>query len=253
MIGSLGTLGIVGQVTLKVKPRSEMHALMVCAPDDVAHLERLLSGLVHSAVRPAAVEVLAGEAWSQTSPWSQINEPVSPTAGWLAVRIEGTETEVNWMIARLETEWLEQGIGQITVWQGALEEAAWRQICEFPAQDAPLTLKITAVPSATTDLLRAIRHIDAPHNVQVHAGNGILIVRWDQLPPDGIMGLVVQRLRPLAAAARGQVTILRSTESAECTRQAVWGSADAAFSLMSRVKQQFDPRSILNPQRFLFP
>jgi FAD/FMN-containing dehydrogenase len=36
------------------------------------------------------------------------------------------------------------------------------------------------------------------------------------------------------------------------THQSVWGGIDAAFDLMTKVKQQFDPRDILNRGRFVY-
>ena len=57
LTGSLGTLGIVTQVTLLVRPLPETSALAACDLHDLAAAERLLAALVRSETLPVAVEL----------------------------------------------------------------------------------------------------------------------------------------------------------------------------------------------------
>ena len=64
LVGSLGTLAVIAQLTLKVKPLAEASAFVTCEPPDFACAETLLADLVNSKATPAAIELLAGPAWS---------------------------------------------------------------------------------------------------------------------------------------------------------------------------------------------
>ena len=59
-------------------------------------------------------------------------------------------------------------------------------------------------------------------------------------------------MQPAAAAHHGHLVILSNPSGAEMTHQSVWGGLDVPFSLMSAVKQKFDPKNILNPGRFVY-
>src|SRR5262249_55117627 len=69
-IGSLGTLGIISQVTLKVRPRPEEQALAVleCAPES---LRTVLDHIHFSKTRPVCIDLLnqgAANAFNQQTP-----------------------------------------------------------------------------------------------------------------------------------------------------------------------------------------
>jgi len=60
LAGSLGTLGIITQLTLMVRPMPETSALVACDTPDLETADKLIAELMQSPIRPAAVELALG-------------------------------------------------------------------------------------------------------------------------------------------------------------------------------------------------
>ena len=249
LTGSLGTLGVITQLTLKLKPQPEQLAFVLGAPTDWSDAEKLLAALVDSKTTPCAIELLSGPAWKDDS---TIGEASATTGLCLAVAFEGTETEVHWMTNQLVDEWSELGAGGQIVSEEAAT-ALMSRLSEAPASsESPLVLQANMVPSGTTRFAAALHELDENCSVQAHAGNGVVIAHLSDFPADGLARTLIGQLHPVAAAAHGHVTVLSNPSSAEVTHQSVWGAIDAPFDLMTTVKREFDPRNILNPDRFIY-
>src|SRR5262245_27613037 len=63
LTGSLGTLGVITQLTLRLKPIPEHSALLACSVATAAEAEKLLAALITSNATPTAIELLAGPEW----------------------------------------------------------------------------------------------------------------------------------------------------------------------------------------------
>jgi glycolate oxidase FAD binding subunit len=248
LVGTLGTLGVITQVTLKVKPIPERTALVGCRVRDFAHAEQLLAGLVTSQTRPSAIELVAGPAWSDDSAL----EPLAAgELGHLIVALEGTEPEVESMTGALLKELASHGAQGFVV---ADDRSAglWLRLREFPAGEATLVLKANVPPSRTVEMIRLLREASPDCSIEAHAGNGIVLARFQTFPSGGVSRNLIGRLQPAAQNAGGNLIVLSSTLGGELTRQAVWGAASGSAMLMEAVKRQFDPKNLLNPGRFIY-
>jgi glycolate oxidase FAD binding subunit len=249
LTGSFGTLGVISQVTLRLKPIPEQSMLLACAATNSAHAERLLTGLITSKTKPTAIELLAGPAWHTDLALADLHPSASQL--FLVVALEGTGAEVEYMVRQLSAEWSEFGIeAPLIVGEGA---SLWQRLVEFPAiGDSPLLLKASVVPSGTTAVIDAARRIDPECSIQAHAGSGIAIIKFAKFPAQGLSRALVGDLQPVAAAHRGQVVVLANPAGVEMTHQSVWGATDSPLALMTEVKRRFDPKDILNRGRFVF-
>jgi glycolate oxidase FAD binding subunit len=245
LTGSLGTLGVISQVTLKVRPRPEASALIACGLAEVERAEPLLAALVTSRTAPTAIELLAGPAWDDDVAF----EPGTHAPLRLVVGFEGTRVEVAWQVGQLQDEWRALGVTASQVVASEQTPGLWNGLTEFPAGPAPLVLKVSVPPGAVTAYVQRVMAIDPACSIQAHAGNGIVIARFAKFTTADVSRIVIGALRPAAVSAGGHAVVLSST--LELTHQAVWGSGGGSVRMMKAVKDQFDPRGILNPGRFV--
>jgi glycolate oxidase FAD binding subunit len=250
LTGSLGTLGVIAQVTLRLKPIPEQSVLVACSVADSASAEKLLAALVTSRTTPVAIELLAGPAWEADPALAAAAGASSPSRLYLVVGLEGTGSEVEFMIRQLTAEWRELGVEPLVVGESA---SLWQRLIEFPAAgESPLVLKASVVSSGVAAVIDAARKLDPQCSIQAHAGSGSVLLKFAKFPAEGLSRALVGKLQPIATAHHGHIVVLSNPSGAEMTHQSVWGGIDAAFDLMTQVKQQFDPRDILNRGRFVY-
>ncbi|HEV3004729.1 MAG TPA: FAD-binding oxidoreductase [Pirellulales bacterium] len=249
LVGSLGTLAIISQITLKVKPLPHDSAFLSAAPRDFDQTESLLAALVDSRTTPTAIELVAGPVW-QAEP--ELADARDLPAGRLLVGLEGTVPEVDWMVEQLGREWRELGMPTFDVHLGEAAGGIWSRLTEFPAQgESPLVVKFNVRPSAITTIVKLLLDVDPHASLQAHAGNGIVIGRLSEFSLADASRVLIQRLQPAAVAAGGNV-IVWSCRCGELTRQAIWGANRGDAELMRSVKRRFDPKGLLNPDRFVY-
>jgi len=248
LTGSLGTLGVITQVTLKIRPSAERTALVVCDLPTIEAAEPVLAALVNTRTTPVAIELLAGPVWQADPALGLLG---SDHGARLVVGLEGSAVEVAWMIDQLRSEWAARGGIEGRVVADAETAGLWQRLAQFPsAADAPLVLKANVLPAAVASFVQLVRSIDPQSSVQAHAGNGIVIARFADFPAAKVSGQLIGVLQPAAAKSGGNVVVLSSTYAADLTARAVWGIRREAADLMQAVKREFDPRGILNPGRF---
>ena len=256
LTGSMGTLGIITELTLKLKPIPDSFAIVICVPNDLTHAEQLLAAIVNSETTPCAVELMAGDAWSENNHLS--GDSSTGNRLFLAVAFEGTDPEVAWMTKQMGIEWRHEEVRSSHVVEGDAACELFAAMANFPSRgisssgESPLVLRASVAPSGTTRFIQAVLYLDAGSTIQAHAGNGDIIARLSEFPEGGLAKTLVGNLQSVAASAHGHIVVLSNPSRAEMTHQSVWGATDAPFELMTSVKREFDPKNILNPDRFVY-
>jgi glycolate oxidase FAD binding subunit len=247
-IGALGTLGIITQVTLKLKPRPEAQALLAlrCQPDEVTPL---LDRLHASRTRPICIELLNQGA---TQALNQQHGTRLPEAPWVVVvGFEDNRDAVSWQIQQLVRELpgnLERGLDG---WAGRTTDRLWQALVEFRLWPrAGLTFKANLLPRAVAEFCRKAASLPDGLLLQAHAGNGIVLGHAaDTLTLPGAAAMLTT-VQGAAEAAEGNVVLLRCPPAWKQTLP-VWGKLPGSLALMRRVKSQLDPRGLFNPGRFV--
>ena len=226
-VGSLGTLGIISEATVRLAPLPESSAMLVVSGsfDDA---RQFVNELGRTRLLPAAVILrLDGNHWL------------------LAVRLEGfAETVAR---SQREVRDIADSLGvKIQVLTIDEQGAFWRFIEDFPLQPETLVFRVT-LPRA--ELFPSVQTFSRWENVTVVA-DAIAGTAWLAAAPTR---KALQRFLELAAMARdrrGHAIIFSAP--AELKRGVeVWGESPPTLSLMRGLKHQFDPKELLNPGRFL--
>jgi glycolate oxidase FAD binding subunit len=248
-VGALGTLGIISQVTLKVRPRPEGHALLTlgCAAEAVGPL---LDTLHRSRTRPVCLELLNAAAARVVGTASGGAMPDSP---WVVVAgFEDNREAVSWQVRQLIKEVAAGHGAAVTVLADKAAEPLWAALVEFAAwPGARLTFKANLLPGAVADL--CTRAADLPDGLllQAHAGSGIVIGHAGaDLTPERAAAML-KGLLTMATAARGNLIVPRCPTAWKAALP-VWGAPRNDAGLMRRVKDSLDPRGLFNPGRIPF-
>jgi glycolate oxidase FAD binding subunit len=216
-IGALGTLGVVTQLTLKVKPKPEASAAVAFGCDS-ASLASVLDLLAFSKTRPVAVELLNAEARRAA------NVLPSLSADWvIVVGFEEKAAAVRWQVTTLLDE---------------LKSAPVHAATELPTTsmiDVVTALQLrpesrfigkrSVLPSKLAAELQT-RHGFLTH---AHALTGVVWMHGEEQFPEG------------AVIRRCPIESKKSLPA--------WGKQPDAWELMRHVKKALDPDNVFNPGR----
>ena len=252
LAGSLGTLGVITQVTFMVRPLPQRSALVLCDVADFEAVECLLVALNRSRTFPVAIELLAGRI--------RTGCPLAPLPeegiARLIVGFDGGEAEVQWMSCRLLDAWRATGGAALTCVTGAGIGSVWKWLVNMSGN-----VQINVLPSAVVRVVGEIVRQVPGVTVQSHAGSGTIEAAWSDPAASGdaatgggrsFARIVRETLRPIAVAAGGNMVVLSAPADAELTAADVWGSETNGAAVVRAIRDQFDPDGILNPGRFIF-
>jgi glycolate oxidase FAD binding subunit len=243
LVGSLGTLGVITQVTLKLRPLADEQTLIGvgCEPDG---LESLLNRLHATRTRPVCIELLNRQAAEAVFPAAGM---AVPNAAWvLIVGFEGNMEAVRWQTQQLVTE--VGGGPHLEVHVGFTAQPLWAALAEC-GNGALVSFKANMLPSALSAFCLAAD--DGPDCVIVHAhaGSGIVRGHWPADLSEGRLAELRAAWRAQAARAHGSVVVERCPPAWKRS-VSVWDAVPDGW-LMRAVKEKLDPRRIFNPGRFV--
>lgn len=263
-IGSLGTLGILVELTLKLQPRPEAGRAVIgrfpfltTAVDTASRvLDSNIAPSFLELMNPVPIAILARRAGGGLG-----------DAGFpLIIGATGPSETVNWQIAEAEKLCHQVGAVQVVTMSPQLYRAAIDLIREFPTgQIVPpgmmpgVVCRASVVSSDVGRLYQLAEDRSQKLGIGCamlsHFGNGALVLVFFQDQPfDGErLETLVSIIRQVSAAAAefGGALTVEAAPLAVKERLDVWGLPRRDWALMQTLKHRFDPQRVLNPGRFV--
>jgi len=239
-VGSLGTLGVITEVTFKLAPISESAATLL-AFGPLSECLRLVDELSQSTLLPAAIAILSSDLSKATS--------TAPEMPAVAVWTEGFEEAVARHLR--EVQELAGRIGLTAeILQGETHQRLWEHVRDFGANGKNIVYRMTIPPASVAEVVEKIDKgitAECPARYIAHAGCGAVWCSLDAVPSNAEW---FSTLSVLAQEQRGHVVMVAAPPAFKEGID-VWGSPPPSLAIMREIKHQFDPQGILNPGRFI--
>jgi glycolate oxidase FAD binding subunit len=239
-VGSLGTLGIITELTLRLTPLPEEKATLA-ASGSLLQLSEFAGEIVDSVLLPSAIVLWKSETSSGSG--------ALPLDWQMAVSAEGFAEHVGRHLRDLQLMAERLGLSTV-IYSNAAREKLWAGICDFRLLGHELVFRIMVPRSAVTDLLNGVQDWDSTDYSPAIAADVAAGTIWIGSNQTKSAAARFAQLRSKAAQHKGHVVLVSAP--ADLKRDLdIWGPAPAAFFLMRRIKQQFDPQRLMNPGRFV--
>lgn len=234
-VGSLGTLGILTELTFKVFPAPEVTRTLAVGGAGLDALVSMAMAVLASPLAPAAVSIqFASGGPATTNP-----------AATLLVRVEGIEAAV----ARHERDLMKWAAGAgagAQVLGSDAEATAWRALRDFGWDGNAVAVRLSTPPATVPSVIARLHSVlPAGGELASHIGSG---VTWVRIDPSSPSAEVLAAMKDLAVRHQGHLLHARVPRALKIDAD-VWFPAAGGLDVMRAVKRAFDPRDTMNPGR----
>lgn len=259
MIGSMGTLGILCDITLRLLPLPErMETLVVSfgAFSDAAAFVRSLFG---TKLLPAAVEVMNSQG-ARHMEWAGAPD-VGPGDFVVAVGLEAFEEAVDRMRSEMrdmadrcasKTQWIIQEKEHLRFWLSvsSLEETLTARYPDLVA--SRLNYPISKWDSIVQDADRILGSGGISYALIAHAGSGVSVISLllDHTQAMKVDGEALSKIHGVCREAGGNFVLQKASPELKAYLP-VWGEPGQDWAAMKRIKDKLDPSGVMSPGRFL--
>jgi len=208
-IGSQGSLGLITEVTIRLRPNDVASSIWRCEPDTWHEAAQIAQQIVNGPFEPTSLQFK-----HETDDFT------------LTARFDGGQAAVQSQLDRLPPTVEAPSIATETI-------APQLRLCAVLPLQSALDWAKRAQESGSS-------------RVTWECGIGIVCAEYAELPENAIE--LVNRLRAVATEASGTVVVERAPSPLK-SPDFVWGEKPASWSLMQRLKASYDPAGVCSPGR----
>jgi glycolate oxidase FAD binding subunit len=247
-VGSFGTLGVLVEATLKLRPRPDVDRIVIARFARLKDAGAATRAVLGSDLIPSALELADGEALRRLG--------LGGGAG-LLVGLDGIADQVDWEVSELSRLLGPLGLGETTVLEGTPRDEVWRGLMGLgrPGQDrVAAVMKWAVLPTQIADLMEAgaaaAQRNGLVGTLTAHAGVGIVTAVVAGGTNTNAVVSTLTEWRALANGVGGHAMVEWAPLAVK-ERVTVWDAAGPTLRLMKGIKERLDPKGILNPGRFV--
>jgi len=259
MIGSLGSLGVLCEMTLRLLPLPEKMETLLFSFDSFSDAGAFAGAVLGTKLLPAAVEVANRAALENMDFRGSLD--FSPSSHVVLVALEAFDEAV----ARMRKELLAmaphfKAKGHALVQEdkhrlfwltvGELQGTAFQRIPRLVALQLNYPFSAWKTIFEFADQTLSLAHLD--HTMLCHTGNGLTLINLLPKPKGVDDKSLVEAVRTLLAECRnagGNLIVQRAPVELKKTLP-VWGEPGSDLPLMKRIRVEIDPANLMNPGRF---
>jgi len=260
-VGSMGSLGIICEMTLKLLPLPEKMETLLISFGSFSRVSSFIEEVFETHLLPAGVDVMNQEAYSHLN---MDGIPDLGSNGYVsAIAIEGFEQAVGRMLIEIMGMARANGAGSDAHLQEEKHLLFWLAMSNLDAALADrcadlvkikLNYPISEWRGIAEVVEKTFSDVDLDYTLQIHAGNGICLPRLLILPNDAeAMDRGVHAINNLLTRCRevGGNLVVESAPAEVKDRLKIWGEQGSDFVVMKRIKEQIDPSAVMSPGRFV--
>ncbi|MCM3766907.1 FAD-binding oxidoreductase [Neobacillus niacini] len=250
-IGSMGTLGVVSEVTLKLRPRTKYESLVLLSfPEgDLQGIRSFAVKLLDSMMEPVALELLNPSLAEKLTGQHRYT---------LAISFEDIESSVHYQeefikkIQPAQTELKILSIKDALVFWDQFYQMAPNGAADTAGPQTEAALKIGVVNLDVINVIRECQLLQDTHHVSALAhgglGHGLCQVILEGSSDDILSAINLLRS---SAEQLGGYAVVKHLPFSLRQKVNVWGEKPAHYFLLEGIKKKIDPNRILNPGRFV--
>jgi len=234
-VGSHGTLAVITELTVKLRPVAEADQTLLVTSASEDSLREIGRDLLASEAQPASVFFTKGISYGDSQ--------AEGRSGLIARFVENEQAvkfQTNLLTRLVKSQ------GDAMTLNDDEANLIWRAIadCDRLSENS---LRLN-VPLSSTSIFLDKLLSETDRVVAADLGAGIIRVGFNAADEKVIE--VIRRLRADAFASGGSLFVERAATVVRREADA-WGEVGLTGALMRSIKERFDPKSLLNPGRFV--
>jgi FAD/FMN-containing dehydrogenase len=259
LIGSLGTLGIICEITFNLLPLPEKKQTLLIPFPGLDEAYDFVREIINSQLLPASIDLLNATAADKM----KYLMPSQKGHYLIAVGLEGVAETAERQVSEMGERGRKHGALDIVPLDAQRHDDFWKGIRDFApglAKDYPnlICLKSNVLIAKSGDLLVSYEKIARDLGLDCafinRCGNGILyshVLVGEDL--DSRINSLVELIAQFTSEASQYEGNLRVESCPPPVKEkvAVWGKLRSDYRLVRSIKEQIDPAGILNPGRFI--